>query len=144
MVIHGAPNPIELTNPILLILLMQILIVFFQQENVPSEKDSKSDSKASDHQFDTEVETTDTLNQSTEDVNKYEWGGQRLVGRDHKIFYTSLKISGAKGESIEIKTGNHITIENQDNRKQPFVAKVNKFYEDTKKETDKKRVLVEW
>jgi len=125
-------------------LLMQILIVIFQQENVPSEKDSKSDSKASDHQFDTEVETSDALNQSTEDVNKYEWGGQRLVGRDHKIFYTSLKISGAKGESIEIKTGNHITIENQDNRKQPFVAKVNKFYEDTKKETDKKRVLVEW
>ena len=123
---------------------MLILIVIFQQENVPSEKDSKSDSKASDQQFDTEVETTDTLNQSTEDVNKYEWGGQRLVGRDHKIFYTSLKISGAKGESIEIKTGNHITIENQDNRKQPFVAKVNKFYEDTKKETDKKRVLVEW
>ena len=125
-------------------LLMQTLIVIFQQENVPSEKDSKSDSKASDHQFDTEVETSDALNQSTEDVNKYEWGGQRLVGRDHKIFYTSLKISGAKGESIEIKTGNHITIENQDNRKQPFVAKVNKFYEDTKKETDKKRVLVEW
>ena len=123
---------------------MLILIVIFQQENVPSEKDSKSDSKASDHQFDAEVETSDALNQSTEDVNKYEWGGQRLVGRDHKIFYTSLKISGAKGESIEIKTGNHITIENQDNRKQPFVAKVNKFYEDTKKETDKKRVLVEW
>ena len=125
-------------------LLMQILIVIFQQENVPSEKDSKSDSKASDHQFDTEVETSDALNQSTEDVNKYEWGGQRLVGRDHKIFYTSLKISGANGKTIEIKTGNHITIENQDNRKQPFVAKVNKFYEDTKKETDKKRVLVEW
>ena len=118
--------------------------MFFQQENVPSEKDSKSDSKASDIQFDTEVETNEALNQSTEDVNKYEWGGQRLVGRDHKIFYTSLRISGGKGESIEIKTGNHITIENQDNRKQPFVAKVNKFYEDTKKETDKKRVLVEW
>ena len=118
--------------------------MFFQQENVPSEKDSKSDSKASDIQFDTEVETNEALNQSTEDVNKYEWGGQRLVGRDHKIFYTSLRISGGKGESIEIKTGNHITIENQDNRKQPFVAKVNKFYEDTKKETDKKRCLVEW
>ena len=118
---------------------------FFQQENVPSEKDSKSENDSrSDIQFDTEVETNEALNQSTEDVNKYEWGGQRLVGRDHKIFYTSLKISGAKGESIEIKTGNHITIENQDNRKQPFVAKVNKFYEDTKKETDKKRVLVEW
>ena len=118
---------------------------FFQQENVPSEKDSRSENDSkSDIQFDTEVETNEALNQSTEDVNKYEWGGQRLVGRDHKIFYTSLKISGAKGESIEIKTGNHITIENQDNRKQPFVAKVNKFYEDTKKETDKKRVLVEW
>ena len=124
---------------------IQILIGFFQQENVPSEKDSKSENDSkSDIQFDTEVETNEALNQSTEDVNKYEWGGQRLVGRDHKIFYTSLKISGAKGESIEIKTGNHITIENQDNRKQPFVAKVNKFYEDTKKETDKKRVLVEW
>ena len=118
---------------------------FFQQENVPSEKDSRSENDSkSDIQFDTEVETNEALNQSTEDVNKYEWGGQRLVGRDHKIFYTSLKISGAKGECIEIKTGNHITIENQDNRKQPFVAKVNKFYEDTKKETDKKRVLVEW
>ena len=78
------------------------------------------------------------------ETNRYEWGGQRLVGRDHKVFYTSLKIIGAGGESIEIKTGNHITIENQENRKQPFVAKVNKFYEDTKKETDKKRVLVEW
>ena len=60
------------------------------------------------------------------------------------MFYTSLKIFGANGETIEIKTGNHITIENQDNRKQPFVAKVNKFYEDTKKEADKKRCLVEW
>ena len=77
------------------------------------------------------------------DVNKYEWAGQRLVGRDHKIFYTSLKIS-CKGESIQIKTGDHITIKNQDNEKQPFVARVNKFYEDTKKETDKKRVLVDW
>ena len=117
---------------------------FFQQENVPSEKDSRSENDSkSDIQFDTEVETNEALNQSTEDVNKYEWGGQRLVGRDHKIFYTSLKIS-CKGESIQIKTGDHITIKNQDNEKQPFVARVNKFYEDTKKETDKKRVLVDW
>ena len=79
-----------------------------------------------------------------DEKNRYEWGGQRLVGRDHKVFYTSLKIFGTEGENVEIKTGNHITIENQDNRKQPFVAKVNKFYEDTKKETDKKRCLVEW
>ena len=79
-----------------------------------------------------------------DETNRYEWGGQRLVGRDHKVFYTSLKIFGANGETIEIKTGNHITIENQDNRKQPFVGKVNKFYEDTKKEKDKKRCLVEW
>ena len=78
------------------------------------------------------------------ETNRYEWGGQRLVGRDHKVFYTSLKIFGAGRESIEIKTGNHITIGNQDNRKQPFIAKVNKFYEDTKKEKDKKRVLIEW
>ena len=81
--------------------------------------------------------------EKSEIKNKYEWSGQRLVGRDHKIFYTSLKISGG-GESIQIKTGDHITIKNQDNEKQPFVARVNKFYEDTKKETDKKRVLVEW
>ena len=85
-----------------------------------------------------------TVTEKSEINVKYEWSGQRLVGRDRKIFYTSLKISGPNGESIEIKTGDHITIENQDDRKQPFVAKVNKFYEDTKKKTDKKRVLVEW
>ena len=90
------------------------------------------------------VKTSNNSKIEHDEINKYEWGGQRLVGRDHKVFYTSLKIFGAKGESVEIKTGNHITIENQDNRKQPFVAKVNKFYEDTKKETDKKRCLVEW
>ena len=79
-----------------------------------------------------------------EEFNEYEWGGHRWGGRNHKIFYASLKILDAGGESIEIKTGDHITIENGENSKQPFVAKVNKFYEDTKKETDKKRVLVEW
>ena len=83
------------------------------------------------------------MTEKSEIKNKYEWSGQRLVGRDRKIFYTSLKISGPNGESIEIKTGDHITID-QENRKQPFIAKVNKFYEDTKKKTDKKRVLVEW
>ena len=35
-------------------------------------------------------------------------------------------------------------IENQDNPKQPFIARVDRFFEDTKKETDQKRVLVDW
>ena len=38
VVIHGAPNPIELTNPILLILLMQILIVFFSKRMFQAKK----------------------------------------------------------------------------------------------------------
>ena len=35
-------------------------------------------------------------------------------------------------------------IENQDNPRQPFIARVDRFFEDTKKETDQKRVLVDW
>ena len=76
-----------------------------------------------------------------EDANEYEWGELCSVGRGHKIFYTSLKVTG-KGESVEIKTGDHVILENGDNRKRPFIAKVKKFYEDTKK--TEKRMLVEW
>ena len=79
-----------------------------------------------------------------EEINRYEWAGQRLV-RDHKIFYTSLKILASKGKKIEIKIGDHITIENPENRRQPYVAKVDKFYEDLTKGEKKKRALVsEW
>ena len=76
-----------------------------------------------------------------EDANEYEWGELCSVGRDHKIFYTALKVMG-KGESVEIKTGDHVILENEDDRKQPFIAKVKKFYEDTKK--TEKRMIVEW
>ena len=33
---------------------------------------------------------------------------------------------------------------NQDNPEAPFIARVDRFFEDTKKESDKKRVIVDW
>ena len=77
------------------------------------------------------------------EVNKYEWGKTKLLSRDHKVFYDTLRIIGTD-ETIEVKTGSHIIIENQDDRKKPFVARVTRFFEDTKMEIDKKRVVVEW
>jgi hypothetical protein len=76
------------------------------------------------------------VNESNE-VNKYEWGKTKLLSRDHKVFYDTLRIIG-NDETIEIKTGSHIIIENQDDRRKPFVARVARFFEDTKLETDKK------
>lgn len=46
-------------------------------------------------------------------VNQYEWGDSKLQARDNKVYYRSLKIIGSS-ETIEIKTGSHIMIENQD------------------------------
>ena len=37
-------------------------------------------------------------------VNKYEWGKTKLLSRDHKVFYDTLRIIG-NDETIEIKTG---------------------------------------
>ena len=34
--------------------------------------------------------------------------------------------------------------QNQDNPRKPLIARVDRFFEDTKKETDQKRVLVDW
>ena len=49
----------------------------------------------------------------TEKVNQYEWGNSKLQSRDHKVYYRTLRIIGSS-ETIEIKTGSHIIIENQD------------------------------
>ena len=49
----------------------------------------------------------------TEKVNQYEWGNSKLQSRDHKVYYRTLRVIGSC-ETIEIKTGSHIMIENQD------------------------------
>lgn len=54
-----------------------------------------------------------------------------------------MRIISAK-EIIEIKTGAHIMIANEDNPRAPLIARVDRFFEDKKKASDEKRVLVDW
>ena len=112
--------------------------------NLPSSSSSGKASYSKNSPNKTSSQKTNPSSVLEDESNRYEWAGQRLV-RDHKIFYTSLKILASKGEKNEIKIGDHITIENPDNRRQPYVAKVDKFYEDLTKGEKKKRALVsEW
>ena len=91
---------------------------------------------------DCKVETNIAESGGDDDINTYEWDGLGWGGPFYqKIYYPALKVMG-KGESVRIKRGDHVIIENADDRERPFVAKVKRFYEDTKKK--EKRMLVEW
>ena len=47
------------------------------------------------------------------EVNKYEWDQtSKIETRDNKVYYRSLKVIGNAG-SIVIRTGSHVTIEDE-------------------------------
>ena len=48
-------------------------------------------------------------------INRYQWGSSRISASKNRvyIYYRSLKITGGN-ETIEIKTGSHILIDNHD------------------------------
>lgn len=93
---------------------------------------------------DEELTCTAVLDQSTRSIelNKYEWGD--VIRKDgERVYFDSLKVYGSKEETI-VRINDHVLIENQDNPSNPFVARVEQFYDNSTRKNDSKRAIVSW
>ena len=67
-----------------------------------------------------------------------------MIRKDgERVYFDSLKVYGSKEETI-VRINDHVLIENQDNPSNPFVARVEQFYDNSTRKNDSKRAIVSW